>query len=443
MPGFLLLNARIVTEEKVTMGDLRIRNGRIETIGTNLSGRPNETLIDLKGDTILPGIIDDQVHFREPGFPQKGDIATESKAAVAGGVTSFMEMPNTNPTTTNAEALEDKLNRAKGRSWANFAFFFGATNHNLEEVLRVNPEKTCGIKIFMGSSTGDMLVDHPQILEKIFSSTSLVVATHCEDELTIRENLARAKEQFGEQIPFENHPLIRSREACIKSSKLAIDLANRFGTQLHILHLTTAEEPLLFTAGPMSNKNITAEVCVHHLHFTDSDYKNLGGQIKCNPAIKTVHDRDALWKALNDDRIDIIASDHAPHTWEEKQQPYLTCPSGLPLVQHELNLMLDAVYHKKISIEKIVRKMCHNPADRFRISDRGYIREGYRADLVVVNPEAEFMINQAELQYHCTWSPLVGKNLWERFCVLSSMEIRFTTSEFSEPAGVALTFNRK
>lgn len=444
MPGFLLLNARIVTEEKVTMGDLRIRNGRIETIGTNLSGRPNETLIDLKGDTILPGIIDDQVHFREPGFPQKGDIATESKAAVAGGVTSFMEMPNTNPTTTNAEALEDKLNRAKGRSWANFAFFFGATNHNLEEVLRVNPEKTCGIKIFMGSSTGDMLVDHPQILEKIFSSTSLVVATHCEDELTIRENLARAKEQFGEQIPFENHPLIRSREACIKSSKLAIDLANRFGTQLHILHLTTAEEPLLFTAGPMSNKNITAEVCVHHLHFTDSDYKNLGGQIKCNPAIKTVHDRDALWKALNDDRIDIIASDHAPHTWEEKQQPYLTCPSGLPLVQHELNLMLDAVYHKKISIEKIVRKMCHNPADRFRISDRGYIREGYRADLVVVNPEAEFMINQAELQYHCTWSPLVGEKFMGKILrtFVNGNQV-YNQGEFSEPAGVALTFNRK
>lgn len=443
MSSILIKNGRLVNENRVFDGDIRMRNSRIESIATSITPTPSDTIVDVNGLMVIPGVIDDQVHFREPGFPEKGNLESESKAAVAGGVTSFMEMPNTNPTTTTIEALDDKLARSKGRSWANYGFFFGATNQNLEEVIRVDPTKTCGIKIFMGSSTGDMLVDDLQILEKIFASTPLVIATHCEDEKTVKSNFLEAKNQFGEEIPFQFHPLIRSREACYLSSSLAIGMAKKFGTNLHILHLTTSEELDLFEAGEMIGKKITAEVCVHHLHYCDSDYDKLGGLIKCNPAIKKASDREALWKALNDDRIDIIASDHAPHTWKEKQQKYASCPSGLPLVQHELPLMLDAVAQKKIPMEKVVRKMCHNPADRFGVAERGYLREGYFADLVVVDPTKEFSISKDGLLYHCGWSPLEGETL--RGGIIHTFvngNLVFSTDKFTQPAGIQLTFSR-
>lgn len=444
MPSTLLKNGLLVNENQAFEADIRIRNGRIELISGSISALPSDTILELSGRTVIPGVIDDQVHFREPGFPTKGNIESESKAAVAGGVTSFMEMPNTNPTTTNAEALQDKLDRSKGRSWANYSFFFGATNQNLEEVIRIDPSKTCGIKIFMGSSTGDMLVDDLPVLEKIFANTPLVVATHCEDEKTIRTNLAEAKNQFGGDIPFQLHPKIRSREACILSSTLAIEMAKKFGTNLHILHLTTAEEVQLFQAGPMADKKITSEVCVHHLHYCESDYDRLGGLIKCNPAIKSASDREALWKALEEDRIDLIASDHAPHSWEEKHQKYANCPSGLPLVQHELDLMLDAVSKSKISLKKVVQKMCHNPADRFRVLERGYIREGYFADLVVVDPTRENPILKSDLQYHCGWSPLEGERLTGKIIhtFVNGYSV-FSEGKFSNSAGQPLTFLRK
>lgn len=433
----------MVNEGQTRENDLRIRNGRIEAIQSGLSALGNDQVIDLGGKILMPGVIDDQVHFREPGFPHKANIFTESKAAVAGGVTSYMEMPNTQPTTTNAEALDDKLNRARGRSWANYGFFFGATNHNLEAVLTVDPHKTCGIKIFMGSSTGDMLVDDPVVLEKIFSQTPLVIATHCEDEQTIRHNMEMARSRFGDDIPMSEHPLIRSREACFMSSSLAIQMAKKFKTQLHILHLTTAGELPQFSTGPMEEKHITAEVCVHHLWYSFPDYERLGGLIKCNPAIKDPEDQSALWQALAEDRIDIIASDHAPHTWEEKHQKYAQCPSGLPLVQHELNLMLDAVAHKKISMEKLVQKMCHNPARRFSIRDRGFLREGYFADMVVVDPDAPFEVHKMDIQYHCGWSPLEGIRLKGKIeQTFVNGHLVFDLGAFHAPAGFALEYQR-
>lgn len=439
----ILKNGIIINDGSRFEGDILIQNGRIEKIAAEIGASSVDQVWDLKGKHIIPGVIDDQVHFREPGFPHKGNIATESKAAVAGGVTSYLEMPNTNPTTTHAQALQNKLDAASGRSWANYGFFFGATNHNLDEVLSIDTSKTCGIKIFMGSSTGDMLVDDPRVLEQIFSQCPLVIATHCEDEKTIRQNLEKARLEYGEEVPFRLHPQIRSREACLMSSSLAVELARKFGTQLHILHITTAEELALFGSGEMKGKNITSEVCVHHLWYSDADYEQKGGLIKCNPAIKTIQDQEALWRALNEDRIDIIASDHAPHSWEEKQQAYFSCPSGLPLVQHELNLMLHAASLGKISLEKLVRKMAHNPADRFEILERGYIREGYWADLVVVDPEAHFEVKGDDLQYHCHWSPLEGTQLQGTILkTIVNGSLVYDEGRFFQPAGSQLQYDR-
>ena len=411
MKTWLLRNATLVNEGTIAQADIRLKNGRIEKIAGSITASPADEVLDISGLYVLPGVIDDQVHFREPGFPHKGSIGSESRAAVAGGVTSFMEMPNTNPTTTTHQALEDKRNRAAASSWANYAFFFGASNQNLEAVLSVDPQKTCGIKVFMGSSTGDMLVDQIDVLENIFRETNLVVATHCEDEATVRYNLQLAKEKYGTDIPMGEHATIRSREACFLSSSLAVELAKKYDANLHVLHLTTAEEIRLFSGGTLVDKKITAEVCVHHLHYQSGDYTTLGGQIKCNPAIKRQSDQEALWAALQSDHIDVIATDHAPHTWEEKQQPYATCPSGLPLVQHGLQLMLDATEQGKIQLARVVEKMCHNPATRFSIQERGFLREGYWADIVVVGLGEKQLIEKAGIHYHCGWSPLEGEIL--------------------------------
>jgi dihydroorotase len=428
----------------VFQADLRIHRDRIETIGSRLSARPNETVIDCEGLHIFPGIIDDQVHFREPGLTHKATLGSESRAAVAGGVTSFMEMPNTNPTTTTAEQLDWKRNRASQTSLANYAFFFGATNENLEDVLRVDPLKTCGIKIFMGSSTGNMLVDSESVLEKIFASTPLVIATHCEDEATVRRNMAEATSRFGENIPFSEHPLIRSREACFLSSSMAVSLARKHGTNLHILHITTAEELALFEPGPMKGKKITAEACVHHLWFDSSDYETLSGQIKCNPAIKNKEDKEALWKAVGDGRIDIIATDHAPHTWLEKQKLYGQCPSGLPLIQQSLVMMLDQHLKGKISLEKLVEKMCHHPAERFSVVERGYLREGYKADLAISSLTKEQVVTNDSVLYKCGWSPLDGTRLLaENLFTFVNGNLAFDHGVFqTDQTGEAIQFNR-
>jgi dihydroorotase len=443
--SFVLKNGNLVNEGNIFSGDLLIKNGKIEKIETTINVNFNHKELDCSGLHILPGLIDDQVHFREPGLTHKGNIFTESKAAVAGGVTSFMEMPNTNPTTTTRIELENKLNLAKGRSWANYTFFFGARNDNLEEVLSVDPFQTCGIKIFMGSSTGNMLVDNLSTLEKIFSSTPLVIATHCEDEQTIRQNMEVARKKYGELIPFSEHPNIRSREACFLSSSMAIDLAKKNGTNLHVLHLTTAEEVLQFDPGPMDRKKITSEVCVHHLWFDQSAYNDFGGLIKCNPAIKTEQDKNALWKALLEDRIDIIATDHAPHTWDEKQNGYEKCPAGLPLVQHGLGMMLSAYHSGKIGLEKIVEKMCHRPADRFQVAERGYLREGYWADLAIVDLQINENIKKENLFYHCNWSPLEGTTLkGKNIHTFVNGELVYSEGKISgDPIGQQLTFNRK
>jgi dihydroorotase len=441
----LLKNGTLVNEGKIQVADIYLKGGRIEKIADSISAQGNEEVFDCAGLHVLPGIVDDQVHFREPGLTHKGNLFTESRAAVAGGITTFMEMPNTNPTTTNAFELDNKLNLAKGRSWANYAFFFGASNTNLEDVLKVDQSKTCGIKIFMGSSTGNMLVNDNKVLEQIFAGTPLTITTHCEDEPTIIANLEIAKIKFGDNIPITEHPVIRSREACFLSSSFAISLAKKHGTNLHILHLTTAEELQQFEPGPMKGKKITAEVCVHHLWYNDADYERLGGLIKCNPAIKNKSDQDALWTALQEDRIDIIATDHAPHTWEEKQGNYLKCPSGLPLVQHSMAMMLTAVNQKKISLEKMVDKMCHRPADRFQVAERGYLREGYWADIAVVNLSENQTVRQEEVLYHCGWTPLKGENLLGKnvFTFVNGHLVFDRGNFLGEPIGAQVSFNRK
>jgi dihydroorotase len=407
--GFLIIkNARIVNEGRIVEGDLRIRDGRIDQVGANLSADPRMRVIDAAGRYLLPGFIDDQVHFREPGLTQKGDMATESAAAVAGGITSFMEMPNVKPPTTNADALVDKYQRAAGRSRANFAFYLGATNDNIEEIRRLDPSKACGVKVFMGASTGNMLVDNPDILEKIFSEAPTLIATHCEDTPTIDRNERKYREQYGDDVPMSAHPLIRSAEACFKSSSLAIDLARRHGSRLHVLHLTTAREIDLFEAGPARDKSITAEVCVHHLFFSDADYEILGGKIKCNPAIKGADDRDALIEAVRSDRIDVIATDHAPHTREEKASAYFQVPAGLPLVQHALLSLMEHYHEGRLSLEQIVRKTSHSVAEVFGIPDRGFIREGYWADLVLLDAGRVTEVTPESVLYKCGWSPFEG-----------------------------------
>ena len=387
MNTFLIRNAKIVNEGVVFEGDILIENEFITEIAQKISPKSSDCIIiDAEGSYVIPGAIDDQVHFREPGLTHKGTIETESRAAVAGGITSFIEQPNTVPNAVTQELLENKYEIASQTSYANYSFMMGGTNDNLEEVLKTNPRNVAGIKLFLGSSTGNMLVDNQEVLEKIFSSTKMLIAVHCEDEATIKANLEKYKEEFGDDIPMKYHHLIRSAEACYLSSSKAIALAKKTGARLHVFHLSTAKEMELFTNKiPLEEKQITAEVCVHHLWFTDADYDAKGSLIKWNPAVKTQADKDALWKALLDDRIDVIATDHAPHTLEEKINSYTTCPSGGPLVQHALVAMFEAHHQGKISVEKIVEKMCHNPAKIFKIENRGFIKEGYFADIAIVD----------------------------------------------------------
>ncbi len=408
MSTILIKNATIVNRHQRSEKDILIKNGRIDKIDVTIEEKVDK-IIDASGLLALPGIIDDQVHFREPGLTHKADLYTEPRAAVAGGVTSFMEMPNTKPPALTQEALDWKYQRASVQSLANYSFFMGASNDNIEEVLKTNAENVCGIKVFMGSSTGNMLVDEPKTLEAIFSRTPMLIATHCEDEVTIRANEAAYRERLGEDIPFHYHPEIRSAEGCLISSSMAVDLAKKHGTRLHILHISTADELALFRNDiPLQEKRITAEVCVHHLYFCRDDYERLGSKIKCNPAIKEAHHRDALFPALLDNRLDIIATDHAPHTFEEKNNTYFKAPSGLPLIQHTLNVMLEFFHQGRISMEKIVEKMCHAPAECFRIKDRGYLDEGYWADIVLVDPNEKWTVTNESVYYKCGWTPFAG-----------------------------------
>lgn len=412
----LIKNAQIVNEGQIVEGDVLIDGEYIVEINDSISSKSAETtIIDAEGKFLIPGIIDDQVHFREPGLTHKATIETESRAAVAGGITSFIEMPNTVPQATTQAELEKKFKRAAKVSYANYSFMFGGTNDNLEELLKTDPKNVAGIKLFLGSSTGNMLVDDEQVLEKIFSSTKMLISVHCEDEETIKKNLASYLEEYGEAIPIEMHPKIRSEEACYLSSSKAIELAKKTGARLHVFHLSTAKETKLFSnRKPLKDKKITAEVCIHHLWFNEEDYKSRGTLIKWNPAVKTEEDRQGLWKALLDDRIDVIATDHAPHTLEEKDNVYTKAPSGGPLVQHGLLAMMQAYRNEQISMEKIVEKMCHNPAVLFRIEKRGYIRPGFYADLVLVDPSSPWTVSKENVLYKCGWSPFEGTTFYSK-----------------------------
>jgi dihydroorotase len=410
MKNIVIKNVSIVNEGTTTNGDVWIRDTRIEKIGPQLAPSMRIEEIDGTGQTLIPGVIDDQVHFREPGLTQKATIYTEAKAAVRGGVTSFMEMPNTNPPAFTHALLEQKYDIAKHHALANYSFFMGTSNDNIEEVLRTNDKKNdiCGVKIFMGSSTGNLLVENPILLERIFEGSEVLIATHCEEERLIKHNLAKAASE-NRKLTAADHPIIRDEEVCFESSFRAVQMAKKFGTRLHILHITTAKELQLFSNMlPLEEKRITSEVCVHHLHFTSDDYAGLGNQIKCNPAIKAPHNKTALWEGLLDDRLDIIATDHAPHTWAEKQEDYLHAHAGLPLVQHALGLMLHYVAEQKITIERVVEKMCHAPARCFQINNRGFIREGYYADLVLLDRNTPETITKENILYKCGWSPLEG-----------------------------------
>ncbi|HLW39958.1 MAG TPA: dihydroorotase [Brumimicrobium sp.] len=410
MRTLLIKNGTIVNEGAVFKADLLIEDEIIKKIDEKIE-LDADKVIDATGLHIFPGVIDDQVHFREPGLTHKGCIASESKAAIAGGVTSFIEQPNTVPNAVTQEILEEKYKIAADTSFANYSFMMGGTNDNLDEVLKTNPRNVAGIKLFLGSSTGNMLVDNEEVLEKIFSSTKMLIAVHCEDEQTIRENLEKAKEQFGEDIPVSQHPIIRSAEACYLSSSKAIKLAKKTGARLHVFHVSTGKETELFDNNiPLEDKKITAEVCVHHLYFSAKDYGTKGNFIKWNPAVKSITDQEKIWEALLDDRIDVIATDHAPHTLEEKSQKYLQAPSGGPLVQHSLITMLDFAKKGKISIEKVAQKMMHNPAILFRIEKRGFVKEGFFADLALVDLNSEpWKVSKDNILYQCGWSPLEGK----------------------------------
>lgn len=410
MNSTLITNAKIANEGKVFEGDVLIQGSFVEKIGKNLSVTQKHEVIDANGRLLIPGAIDDQVHFREPGLTHKGTIFTESRAAVAGGVTSFMEMPNTSPPAFTQSLLEDKYHIAEKNSLANYSFFMGTSNDNLDEILKTDITKVCGLKIFMGSSTGNLLVDDPKTLESVFSRFPSLIATHCEDEATIRKNLIEFKEKYGEECPIQFHPLIRSEEACYKSSSFAVSLAKKHGTRLHILHISTAKETSLFDNSlPLVKKKITAEACIHHLWFNDADYERLGMNIKWNPAIKTAHDRQEIFNALLDDRLDVIATDHAPHTIEEKKNTYFNAPSGGPLVQHSVVAMLEFFRQGKISLEKIVEKMSHNPAILFQIDRRGFLREGYYADLVLVDLNKPWIVAKENILAKCGWSPFEGQ----------------------------------
>lgn len=445
MKRILIKNAKIVNEGKIFEGDLLIENQLIVEIEDSISAKPDYKVIDAEGNFLIPGAIDDQVHFREPGLTHKADIASESRAAVAGGITSFIEQPNTVPNAVTQELLEQKYQIAAETSYANYSFMMGGTNDNLEEVLKTNPRNVAGIKLFLGSSTGNMLVDNEEVLEKIFSSTKMLIAVHCEDEATIQNNLALYKEKYGDGVPVKFHHLIRSEEACYLSSSKAIALAKKTGARLHVFHLSTAKEMELFTNKiPLEEKQITAEVCIHHLWFTNADYDAKGNLIKWNPAVKTEADRAALWEALLDDRIDVIATDHAPHTLEEKKQPYLQAPSGGPLVQHAVVAMFEAYHQGKISVEKIVEKMAHNPAKIFKIENRGFIKVGFYADLVLINPAMPWNVKKENILYKCGWSPLEGTNFKSRIThTFVNGELVYQNSKIIETkAGMRLLFNR-
>jgi dihydroorotase len=448
MSETLIVNARLVNEGREFDGDLRISRGRIAEIGSGLSARDGEYVIDAAGRRLLPGMIDDQVHFREPGLEYKADIATESAAAVAGGLTSFMDMPNTSPPTLDAAALQNKYDRAAGRAWGNYGFYLGASNDNLAAIRTLDPLTAPGIKVFMGASTGNMLVDDPDTLDAIFREAPTPIITHCEDTPTIDANLALFKAKYGEDIPVECHPDIRSREACLKSSELAISLAKRHNTRLHVLHISTADELALFEQGPLiradgSRKRITAETCIHFLRFDRSDYARLGNLIKCNPAIKDASDREALIRALAEDRIDILATDHAPHTLEEKGRPYAQAPSGLPLVQYALNAALELVHEGRLTTAQVVQKFAHAPAQLFDVSERGFLREGYWADLVLIE-DAPLTVRRQDVLSKCGWSPFEGTTFHSRIAStwINGMQAWDGARLVGTPQGQRLAFAR-
>ena len=448
MNATLIVNARLVNEGREFDGDLRILDGRIAQIGSGLAARQGETVVDAAGRRLLPGMIDDQVHFREPGMEYKADMAIESAAAVAGGLTSFMDMPNTHPPTLNRDALEDKYRRANGRCRANYGFYVGASNDNLADVRAIDPKATPGVKVFMGASTGNMLVDDPETLDGIFRDTPVPIITHCEDTPTIDANLALFKAKYGDEIPVECHPDIRSREACIKSTQLALSLARRHDTRLHVLHISTAEELALFEQGPLiradgSRKRITAETCIHFLRFAREDYARLGNLIKCNPAIKDASDRDALIAALGDDRIDVLATDHAPHTMEEKARPYASAPSGLPLVQFALNAALELVHEGKLTTAQVVQKFAHAPAQLFDVDQRGFLREGYAADLVLID-DTPYTVRRSDVLSKCGWSPFEGTTFHSRIAAtwVNGHLAWDGTALLGEPVGQRLQFDR-
>ncbi|MEN9296927.1 MAG: hypothetical protein RJB49_611 [Bacteroidota bacterium] len=445
MTNYVLKNASIVNEGKITVSDIRISEGRITKIASDITPDAGDVIMDLSGKHVFPGMIDDQVHFREPGLTHKATIASEARAAVAGGVTSFMEMPNTVPNALTQELLADKYAIAAAGSLANYSFFMGAGNDNLEEVLKTNSRDVCGIKIFMGSSTGNMLVDNTQTLEKLFSSCEMLIATHCEDEPTVRARTALFKEKYPENAPAYIHPLVRNEEACYLSSSMAVDLAKKNNTRLHILHISTEEELALFETGKaVKDKKITAEVCVHHLWFDAAQYDTLGNQIKCNPAIKDARHKTALRKALISGELDIIATDHAPHTWEEKSQEFWKSPSGLPLVQHPLLLMIDLAKEGHISLELIAEKTAHAVADCFQIEERGYLREGYWADLAIVDLNKPQTVSKENVLYQCGWSPLEGHTLSASVeHTFVSGHLAYSKGSFNEAVkGKRLLFNR-
>ena len=408
MNRLLITNTRLLNEGEMRDADVLIEGERISKIESSIAAPDGVEVIDANGRLLMPGMIDDQVHFREPGLTNKGDLATESAAAVAGGITSFMDMPNVNPQTTTRQALVDKYALAEHRCTANYGFYLGATNRNIEEIKALEVGEACGIKVFMGASTGDMLVDDQRALEKIFQHAPVMVVTHCEHSPTIWDNEAKARAEYGESVPMSEHPAIRSATACLKSSSVAVDLARRYDALLHVLHLTTAVEMALFSRLHRSEKRITAEVCVHHLWFDETRYEDLGTRIKCNPAIKAASDRAALVKALNEGRIDVIATDHAPHTLNEKNQTYFKAPAGLPLVQHALLVLFDLAARGEISLELVVDRACHAPADLFGVKERGYVREGWYADLVIVDPQRPFRVEKSNLLCKCRWSPFEG-----------------------------------
>lgn len=446
MKRTLIKNARIVNEGTIMEGDLLIEDAFILEIGRDISvKKPNTQVIDAQGKYLIPGAIDDQVHFREPGLTHKATIESESRAAIAGGITSFIEMPNTIPQTTTLKHLDEKFEIAAKSSYANYSFMFGGTNENLEAIKNLKPNQAAAIKLFLGSSTGNMLVDNPNILEQIFSNAKLLIAVHCEDEATIRKNTEKYVHQYGEDIPIECHPLIRSEEACFLSTSIAIELAKKTDARLHVFHLSTAKEAKLFSNKiPLEKKKITAEACIHHLWFSDEDYAEKGSLIKWNPAVKKPTDREGLWEALLDNRIDVIATDHAPHTRDEKKQKYLKCPSGGPLVQHALPAMFEMQLRGKLTVEKLVEKMCHNPAKLFQIEKRGFLKPGYYADLVLVDTTSPWTVNKDNILYQCGWSPFEGSNFKSRIThTFVNGKLIYKNFEFKEiKNAMPLSFNR-